>query len=537
MRNWPLADPSTYAHVFVHSFAVGAALFDEQDFRLLVANAAYQMLLGSSWHDEEARSTHLSEHVPLFMAADCLDLFRQVAQTRSPVHRQASAVELSTGALTSWDWTLTPLTDPLAGSLLLIVHKVAAPGPTQSHAPAAYPTLSQEAQERLQLPMVHEGSILSHAGYASMGMEEERHRWVAILDQLPEGVLVIEATTSIIRYANAMAMQLLGLPASQVLGFPLNRVASATSPGHFESFTRWNFALIRALSGETVPNCEVLVTRPDGSQTVMLSSVSPIRGIQGRITEAVMVFQDITAQKTLEQRKQEFFAVAHHELRTPLTAILGFAELLHTVEGDHRDQRRRDALERILQEGVRLRTLLHDLLDVSRLDYARLNIQLAPHDLFALVRELVEKYRMTERTHRFRLTLQDVSHLSELMGWIDRLRIAQVLENVLMNAVKYSPKGEEIEVGLCCLTGADGATLGVLIWVKDQGCGIAARDLTHIFERFYRGSKHDPSISGFGIGLFLAKEIVEAHGGHIWVESTLGQGSTFFVRLPLEQPL
>jgi len=518
----------------VDSFAVGAALFDAQDFRLLVANAAYQKLLGASWHPEEERSAHLSEHVPLFMAAESVALFRQVAQTKVPVHRQASSVAISTGALTSWDWTLTPLTDPLTGSLLLIVHEVTALEAVRSYAPAAYTTRQQTSLERLQPPMAQERSIPSHAQQRSQTMEEERHRWPIVLDQLPEGVLVVEATTSIIRYANAMAMQLLGLPADQLLGIPLNRASLATpQSGRFERFTRWNFALIRALSGETVPNEEVLVIRPDGSQAVMLSSVSPIRNMWGRVTEAVIVFQDITAQKTLEQRKQEFFTVAHHELRTPLTTILGFAELLYTIESDHGDKRRRDALECMLQEGARLRALLHDLLDVSRLDYAHLNIQRAPHDLLALVRTLVEKYQMTERTHRFRLAIQDVSHLPELVGWIDRLRITQVLENVLMNAVKYSPRDSEIEVGLRRLTEVDGAVREALIWVKDQGRGIAACDLAHIFERFYRGGQQDPSISGFGIGLFLAKEIVEGHGGHIWAESTPEQGSTFFIRLPL----
>ncbi|HLG63707.1 MAG TPA: ATP-binding protein [Ktedonosporobacter sp.] len=538
MRNWFFADQSTYVQTLVNSLSVGIAIFEDREFRLLAANAAYKTLLEPQPHHKQ--NAQLRDMVPPFVQADCLAIFKQTAQTRTAAYGEAITRQAATGALTSWNWTLTPLAGAV-GYLLLTVHEVTIPGSMQQGEPTVHTDLLLEPQEMQPCPSSlresDEHLLQSHitpslaCSLWSMSMNEERQRWAAILDQLPEGVLLVEATTSIIHYANAMAIQLLGLPASQLLGVPLNQVALATpqQPRHFEGFTHWNFALIRALSGETVPNEEVLVNRPDGSQAVMFSSVSPIRTIQGRITEAVIVFQDITAQKTLEQQKQEFFVVAHHELRTPLTAILGFAELLQAVESDSGNQRRLDALERIQQEGVRLRVLLHELLDVSRLDHARLDIQQAPHDLLDLVQELVEKYRATVRTHHFRLTIQDASHLLQFIAWIDRLRIEQTLENLLSNAAKYSPAGRVIEMGL------RRQEEEALIWVRDQGHGIASHDLPRIFERFYRGVERDPSTSGFGVGLFLAKTIIQEHGGHIWAESTLGQGSTFFVRLPLGQ--
>src|SRR5579885_1680117 len=545
MRNWSFADLSAYVQTLVNSLSVGIAIFEDKDFRLLAANTAYQALQGSPLQYEQRKNAQLCNMVPSFMRTNCLALFKQAAQTRTTIHGEATAKQASTGTLTSWGWTLTPFADPAVCYLLLTVHEITLPEripPCHSVACASLPPQEPgigssphgrgEDSESILLPSPHEHVIASFTHPLwSRGMSEERRRWVAILDQLPEGVLLVEATTSRIRYANAMAIQLLGLSAAQLLGVPLNHVASAIPPQshRFEGFTRWNFALIRALSGETVPNEEVVVNRPDGSQAVMLSSVSPIRTTQGRITEAVIVFQDITAQKTLEQQKHEFFVVAHHELRTPLTAILGFAELLQALESDSGDRRRRDALERIQQEGARLRALLHELLDVSRLGHARLEIHQAPHDLLALLRELAEKYRVMVRTHHFRLTIQETPRLDQFIGWIDRLRIEQVLENLLSNATKYSPAGREIEMGVRC------SAKEALIWVKDRGYGIAPHDLPHIFERFYRGTARDPSISGFGVGLFLAKTIIHEHGGHIWAESTLGQGSTFFVRLPLEK--
>src|SRR5207245_8236514 len=123
-----------------------------------------------------------------------------------------------------------------------------------------------------------------------------------------------------------------------------------------------------------------------------------------------------------------------------------------------------------------------------------------------------------------------------LMGWFDLPRTEQVVRNLLSNAIKYSPAGGEIELGVRPRRDAHGTAQEVLIWVKDQGIGIAAHDLPHLFERFYRAVTLDRSISGFGIGLYLTKELVQGHGGRIWVESTKGQGSTFFLALPLGDP-
>ena len=118
------------------------------------------------------------------------------------------------------------------------------------------------------------------------------------------------------------------------------------------------------------------------------------------------------------------------------------------------------------------------------------------------------------------------------MGWFDQQRIAQILNNLLTNAIKYSPTGEVIELGAHPDT--ESGDYEVLLWVKDHGPGIASDDLPHIFERFYRAQKRDLTVSGLGLGLYIAKEVVQRHGGRIWVESTEGVGSTFFLALPMD---
>ena len=281
-------------------------------------------------------------------------------------------------------------------------------------------------------------------------------------------------------------------------------------------------------------NQEILITRPDGSEIVVLSSAAPIRSPNGLIREAVLVFQDITALKQLEQQKDEFFAVANHELRTPLTSILGFTELLQVYPPPDAEQMYEYAINSIAQECEHLSQLIDELLDVSLLEYGRLDVKRKYQDVLAPLTEMVTKSMQTINSHHLALKLEELAPGEQLMGWFDQLRVAQIVRNLLSNAVKYSPTGSAIEVGVRPRRDSQGKAQEVVIWVKDEGIGIASRDLPHIFERFYRASSLDSSsISGFGIGLYLTKQLVQEHEGRIWVESKAGEGSTFFVVLPL----
>jgi PAS domain S-box-containing protein len=368
-------------------------------------------------------------------------------------------------------------------------------------------------------------------------VSEERQRLYAVLDQLPEGVLVVEARTSTISYANPAAAHLLGRDLSQLVNVPLNQAAmfapfSFASQDQPSAFS-WNFALIHALSGKTSTNQELLVSRPNGSEIVVLSSTAPIRGTNGLISEAVIVFQDITALKRLEQARNEFFAVANHELRTPLTIIAGFAELLQQHDTAETKELYHYALTSMAQECEQLTHLLNSFLDVSRLELVHLDMKRRFYDLLSLLKQSVTKYAHTTSTHQVHLRQEDLQPGERLVGWFDVVRIEQVLNNLLSNAIKYSPAGGAIEVGVRPRRDDTGSAQEALIWVKDQGIGIPPSDLPHIFERFYRAKAGDASISGFGIGLYLTKEIVQGHEGRIWVESEQDQGSTFFVALPL----
>ncbi len=231
------------------------------------------------------------------------------------------------------------------------------------------------------------------------------------------------------------------------------------------------------------------------------------------------------AQRAIVVRDQ-FLAIASHELKTPLTAMLGYARLLQRRnQREHllgeRDTR---ALKTIASQGARLEGLINLLLDLSRIETGHLEIATAPVDLRALVHRLVEDTLPTLDQHT--ITLIDTGEPLIIIG--DELRLEQVAQNLLQNAIKYSPHGGSITLNIA----HDGAD--AVLSVADQGVGIPEASLPQLFTRFYRAPNVEAMhISGTGIGLYVVHQIVSRHHGSIEVESSEGHGSTFRVRLPL----
>jgi len=284
---------------------------------------------------------------------------------------------------------------------------------------------------------------------------------------------------------------------------------------------------------------------PDGNRIITLISGVPFYAENGTMTEALIVLQDITAQKSLEQHKTEFLWMANHELRTPITIIQGFAELLkardtslNLITGSL-DEFTLNALDNIIEQCDQLERLIAGMYDISSIEQQQFSLHPAKHDMLQLLIHLIDNIAVITRRYRLKLVLEEIQRTDTLPGIFDARRMIQVISNLINNAIKYSPQGSGIEIGLCPLAQvpSTGQYREVLIWVKDQGMGIAPRDLPHIFDHFHRSSALDPSISGLGIGLYVVKEVVTLHGGRVWAESTQGRGSTFYVSLPLDLSL
>jgi two-component system sensor histidine kinase BaeS len=226
----------------------------------------------------------------------------------------------------------------------------------------------------------------------------------------------------------------------------------------------------------------------------------------------------------LETMKDEFVLTASHELRSPLTSVQGFAELL-MLERDKLSPKQTDTVEIILDNTRHLVRLLNDLLDLARSDAGRLTIKPAPTDVSSLVEDAVRTMRSQTEARGQSLGQRVESGLPQVS--VDRDRIRQVLVNLITNAHEYSPDRASIEVTATRRNGE------VEVAVHDDGPGMPADQLEHIFDRFTRGDAGlTQHVGGTGLGLAISKSLVELHGGTIAAESTLGQGSTFHIRLP-----
>lgn len=228
--------------------------------------------------------------------------------------------------------------------------------------------------------------------------------------------------------------------------------------------------------------------------------------------------------------RDQFLTFASHELKTPITSVMGFAELLHrrTPHATDLTERDRRALSLIYTESARLGQLINSMLDLSRIEAGQLSIQYNPVDVNALTARVVEAQQITLQRH----TLTYLAPDGPVIISGDELRLEQVLQNLIQNAIKYSPKGGPVRVKL------ERTEQGVALSISDNGIGIPQDMMPRLFSRFFRADNVKAyQISGLGIGLFVVKQIVNQHGGRIEVASREGKGSTFTVYLPLEPDL
>ena len=226
--------------------------------------------------------------------------------------------------------------------------------------------------------------------------------------------------------------------------------------------------------------------------------------------------------RELERRKDDFISMASHELKTPVTSIKVFTQILERSSKEKGDIMALKYLVRMGDQIDRLTNIINELLDVSRIQTGRLELNLEPTSLRNLIEETCENIQATVVDHKIKCYGDELDIIN-----IDKYRTGQVLVNLLTNAVKYSPSGGEVEMEY------KNRPDDVLVSVRDQGIGIPEEYHDRIFERFYRVyDKNEKTFPGLGMGLYISSEIIKKHGGRIWVESKEGEGSTFYFTLP-----
>jgi signal transduction histidine kinase len=377
--------------------------------------------------------------------------------------------------------------------------------------------------------------------------EARRALLQTVIDELPSGVYLVSGCDARLVLANRAVTEVWG--ASWTYGQPMsdflktNGIRVFHADGHPMALE--DLATLRAvLTGVSVYHYQETIVHRDGTTLpVLVNAVAIDPQVLGLSSEkettdgsqkpdpaAIVVQQDVTALKEAERLKDEFIGIAAHELRTPLAVVKGFAQTLivQTAHGKGPELAdwQMEAIQDIDQATSRLVELTEDLLDVTRLQAGRLQLQFEPTDLVALVQRIVKRFSVT--TERHRITLETTEE--NIVVSIDPRRIEQVVSNLISNAIKYSPDGGDIEINVH----ADKSYHTAVLSVRDYGIGIPVYQQGRIFSRFMRADNANAhNIGGTGLGLYLSRELVERHNGRIWFESVEGQGSTFYVSLPI----
>jgi two-component system phosphate regulon sensor histidine kinase PhoR len=342
-------------------------------------------------------------------------------------------------------------------------------------------------------------------------LTDERDRSAAILRSMIEGVAVVSANERIL-FCNRAFSRILGLETITVEGRSLVEVVRQSDL----------LAVIKkSLSSHEQVSSEIMVGTV--RRRNFLVTAAPVRAEAS--TGAVLVLHEISELRRLERVRQDFVANVSHEFRTPLTAIQGFAETLLGGALDDPDHRRR-FVEIIRDHADRLARLTEDLLKLSRIEAGQLALEFEGVSLYRLVDVCVETTRLKAQAKNLALDVHLPAGLPEVRGDLNRLR--EVLQNLLDNATQYTPAGGRIEVS------ALRAGQQAVVTVSDTGIGIPQAEQERIFERFYRvDAARSREAGGTGLGLSIARHIVDAHGGRIWVDSTVGEGSRFHFSLPM----
>ncbi|MFN2543316.1 MAG: sensor histidine kinase [Actinomycetota bacterium] len=346
---------------------------------------------------------------------------------------------------------------------------------------------------------------------------EQRTQLADIIAHTSDGIFVVSPDRRILSWNPAME-RMTGMPATHAEGGRLEDVLGAEDAGTLASAARG--------SKPQVEVRDLPLVRSDGSSRWLRYTRNPVQDRDGELKAYVVVARDITADLETEQLKADFVATVSHELRTPLTPLKGFLSALLNGTVEDEPQARQEYYKIMLNQTSRLERLITDLLEVSRIESGKPVVEARPVELTGLIREHVKEYTGDE-DGRIVTRMPD----GDVLVQADPFRVGQVIANLISNALKYSPSDTPVEVTVR----RDGEQ--AIISVKDRGEGIPLSEQDRVFERFHRvESGMTRRTGGTGLGLYIAKRLVEAMNGRLWLVSQPAEGSTFSFSLPLVEP-
>ena len=379
------------------------------------------------------------------------------------------------------------------------------------------------ADRRALSAFAGQAAIAVHNARLYQQVSQEKRRLDAILENSGDGVMLLDAHAKITVFNRALTI-MTGIPAEEAVGKPCDEVLALHDPNTREPAPDLTCPLDRCLAGEQV-QIQGDFWREEGIRITLGITYSPLFDLEGRLVNVIANVRDITRFREAEEMKSTFISVISHELKTPVALIKGYAGTLRRPDAEWDTETIRESMGIIEEESDRLAELIDNLLDASRLQAGQMKLEKQDVSLDQLAARIVQEFRTQTRQHTFQLDFAPDFPVVQA----DPERLRQVLNNLLSNAIKYSPDSAKITVS------GRYDDQQVYVAVSDQGIGIPAAERDRIFDRFYRvDSALSRRTQGAGLGLYLAKSVIEAHRGRIWVSSSPGQGSTFVFSLPRE---
>ncbi|MCA1992091.1 MAG: response regulator [Coleofasciculus sp. S288] len=376
----------------------------------------------------------------------------------------------------------------------------------------------QEQNALLQQEICAREAAAKHRKQAEATLQEAERRWRSLLENVQLVVVGLDQRGNV-EYVNPFFFSLTGYTQAEVLG--KNWFETFIPPSHQQQF---QIIFREILEHNLHPYHQNPILTKSGEERLIAWNNTLLQDAEGNIVGTMSIGEDITQRQAIERMKKEFISIVSHELRTPLTAIRGSIGLVATGIYDNKPEKAKRMLEIARTSSDRLVRLVNDILDLERLDSGKVTLVKEVCDAAALMQRSVEAVQTLADSAAITICVTPVS----AQVWAAPDSIIQTLTNLLSNAIKFSPSNSTITLSTQLQSDC------VLFQVKDQGRGIPTDKLETIFGRFQQVDVSDSRHKGgTGLGLAICQSIIQQHDGRIWVESTLGEGSTFYFTLPV----
>ncbi|MFC1655579.1 ATP-binding protein, partial [Patescibacteria group bacterium] len=356
---------------------------------------------------------------------------------------------------------------------------------------------------------------------------KERDKINTILYSIGDGVFVVDKEYKV-KMFNKMAYQISGYTEEEVFDKPYNEVLKFISEKDKSNADTFIKEAMKTGKQQSLVKDSVLI-RKDGSSVPVSDSAAPLKDNEGNVIGCIVVFRDVTKEREVEQMKSEFVSIASHQLRTPLTVMGWELEMMGKGFFGKFTEKQLVEFKKLDKSHKHMLELVNDLLDASRIDAGRLELKFENIQLDDIIKEAANNVSGLAKKKKIKLTSPRLSKKSPFVN-VDSSKISEVIQNLIENAVKYTPDGGKVDVSYK----PDKDKKSVVFCVTDNGIGIPLKDQKRMFTKFFRADNAvRAKKTGTGLGLYIAKTIVENSSGGIWFETKEGKGTRFYIRLPI----